>query len=257
MGQADEMTEEIYHADTSLKGKLRRRLARVLHRRPAGAAPRAMVSFCFDDAPATAAEAGASALEDNNARGTYYLASGMIGHDSHMGPIVDARSIEALASAGHEIGCHTFSHLDCGVSSADKILADVEANRQALTAAGLGAPSSFAYPYGDVSPAAKKALEPRFALLRALHHGLVEDGSDLNQAPAVGIEGQDGEEIAARWLREAKARNAWLILYTHDVQDTPSPFGCTEAALRRLVELAKALDIEIVTVTDGVRRLAH
>lgn len=251
------MNQAVYHADASLKGKLRRRLTRVLHRRPARRSPRAMVSFCFDDAPASAAEAGARALQDNGARGTYYIASDMIGQDSPMGPMAEADALGALAKAGHEIGCHTFSHLDCGVSAADKILADVDANRRALTGAGLGAPSTFAYPYGDVSPASKKVLAPRFALLRALHHGLVEAGADLNQAPAVGIEGHDGEEVAARWLREAKARNAWLILYTHDVQDAPSPFGCTEAALRRLVELARALDIEIVTVSDGVRRLAH
>lgn len=251
------MADEIYSADISPKGKLRRRLARVLHRRRAGAPARAMVSFCFDDAPASAAEAGARVLQDHGARGTYFVAGSMMGRDSHMGPMAGAEAALALARAGHEIACHTFSHLDCGVAKADRMIADVEANRQALARAGLGQPATFAYPYGDVSPAAKKALQPRFALLRALHHGLVERGSDLNQAPAVGIEGAEGEETAARWLRQARARKAWLILYTHDVQNLPSPFGCTEAALRRLVELARTLDIEIVTVEEGARRLAH
>ena len=37
----------VYSADSSLKGKLRRRYARLVHRKPAGAPPRAMVTFGF------------------------------------------------------------------------------------------------------------------------------------------------------------------------------------------------------------------
>ena len=51
---------DAYEPDRTLKGKLRRRLIRLAHRRPAKVAlERPMVSFSFDDAPATACEAGA------------------------------------------------------------------------------------------------------------------------------------------------------------------------------------------------------
>jgi peptidoglycan/xylan/chitin deacetylase (PgdA/CDA1 family) len=91
--------------------------------------------------------------------------------------------------------------------------------------------------------------------LRALHHGLIRQGSDLNQAPAVGIEGPGGEAIAQRWLQRALHERAWLILYTHDVQGDPSPYGCTAAALERLVEAAQAGGAEVVTVAEGCRRV--
>ena len=91
-------------------------------------------------------------------------------------------------------------------------------------------------------------------LLRALHHGLVESGADLNQAPGVGIEGVDGEVRAARWLLAAARRKAWLILYTHDVAEQPSKWGCAPAVLQRLICLARRLELDIVTVAEGARR---
>ena len=122
-----------------------------------------------------------------------------------------------VSEAGHEIGCHTFSHLDCGQASTQVALDDVAQNTDALASWGVGEAVSFAYPYGDVASPAKTALAGRFKTLRALHHGLIANGADLNQAPAVGIEGEDGESVANAWLDKAKARKAWLILYTHEI----------------------------------------
>ncbi len=172
-----------------------------------------------------------------------------------MGPNADAAQIRALVEAGHEIGCHTFSHLDCGQAPAGLATGDVERNLQALRALGAPEPQTFAYPYGDVSAPAKAALGARFSLLRALHHGLIDKGCDLNQAPAVGIEGPEGEETARRWLKRALADRAWLILYTHDVREDPSPFGCTPGALTRLLDEALAGGAEVVTVAEGCRRV--
>ena len=64
----------------------------------------------------------------------------------------------------------------------------------------------------------------------------------------------DGIDLASCSTR-ATARRAWLILYTHDVVEPPSPFGCTPAALKRLIEHALAAEAEVVTVAEGARRL--
>lgn len=247
---------EVYSADRSLKGKLRRRLARLQARRPAARGPgRPMVSISFDDAPVSAAEAGAAILEARGARGAWFISMGLAGQDGPMGPNTDADQVKALMAAGHEIGCHTFSHLDCGQAPAGLATGDVERNRVALEALGVPEPVTFAFPYGEVSAPAKAALGARFGLLRALHHGLIGQGSDLNQAPAVGIEGLDGEQVARGWLKKALAERAWLILYTHDVRPDPSPFGCTPDALERLVDEAIAGGAQMVTVAEGCRRI--
>lgn len=246
---------EVYSADRSLKGKLRRRYAKLVHRRPAHVRlEKPMVTFAFDDPPKTAVDAGAAILEQRGLRGTYFVAAGLAGQDSPFGLYADDADTQRLHAAGHEIACHTYSHLDCGQASGPAILADVERNAEALKAIGIE-PTTFAYPYGDVSPAAKAAIGKRFGILRALHHGLVETGSDLNQAPAVGIEGPDGELTALHWLREAARQHAWLILFTHDVKRDPSPFGCTPAALERLADAALSMGFEVVTAAEGARRV--
>ena len=251
------MTDQAYSADRSLKGKLRRRLVRLVHRRPLKSAPtRPMISFTFDDAPLTSAVAGAALLETRGLAGTYYVSAGLAGTEAPMGVCAEAVDYRRLAKAGHEIACHTFSHLDCGQASGAAARADVTRNIQALTAWGIEDVVSFAYPYGDVASGPKQALAARYSTLRALHHGLIEKGCDLNQAPAVGIEGPDGEAVARHWMAQAKAKNAWLILYTHDVRPDPSPWGCTPEVLARLIDQAKDGGFDVVTVREASRRLS-
>ena len=83
-----------------------------------------------------------------------------------------------------------------------------------------------------------------------MHSGIVRNGSDLNQLPAVGIEGDDGEAEAMRWIDRAVDQGAWVILYTHDVRETPSKYGCTPAALARIVAHAQARGAAIRTVGE-------
>jgi len=243
-------------ADRSLRGKLRRRLARLAVRHAATVAPqRPMVSFCFDDAPESAALAGAGILEDRGLSGTYFISMGLAGRTGPMGPNADAALIGRLLVAGHEIGCHTFSHINCGEAPPEVLADEVDQNLQALQRLGAPEPVTFAYPYGEVSARAKAAFGRRFGLSRALHHGLIGQGSDLNQAPAVGIEGPSGEAVARHWLERALAECGWLILYTHDVQPNPSPWGCTPEALARLADAALAGGAEVVTAAEGYRRV--
>jgi len=246
---------DAYHADASWRAKLRRRAVRLAARRPARAPRRPMVSFAFDDVPASAAREGAAILEARGLKGTFYVAAALAGADAVTGPMALAEDARRLAAAGHEIGCHTFSHLDCGQAGASLSLDDVDRNARALSDWGLPRPVTFAYPFGDVAPATKRALAPRFALMRALHPGLVTAGADLNQAPAVGVEGPGGEALARRWLDRAADRGGWLILCTHDVAAAPSPYGCTPAALARLADAALAEGLEVVTVAEGAARV--
>ena len=239
-----------YTPDVSLAGKLRRRFARLTHRRPARLdLARPIVSFTFDDIPASAAHAGAEALEQHGACGTFYVCAGLFGKEGHMGRFADAAEIGDLIRRGHEVAGHTLNHIDCHRTAPTALDVDLDANDAALGA--LGAASlHFAYPYGEVSPRAKKQLARRYASLRGVHKGMVRNGDDLNQLPGVGIEGPDGETIARAWIDRAVAEKAWLILYTHDVREAPSPWGCTPEVLDRLVGHALAAGCEVRTVSE-------
>ena len=246
---------DAYHADSSWRAKVRRRAVRLASRRPAHAPDRALISFTFDDVPASAADVGAEILERRGLKATYYVAAALAGTDAATGIMAGAEAVKRLADAGHEIGCHTYSHLDCGQAGAQDAVEDVALNAQTLAHWNLPRPTTFAYPFGDVSPAAKRALAGRFRLMRALHPGLITAGADLNQAPAVGVEGPDGEGLAARWMQRAAGRRAWLILCMHDIDRSPSPWGCTPDALARLADAALSAGFDIVTVDQGARRV--
>jgi peptidoglycan/xylan/chitin deacetylase (PgdA/CDA1 family) len=242
-----------YAADRSLYGKLRRRVARLVTTKPARVdLERPLLTLSFDDAPVSAADTGAAVLERHGVHGTYFISAGLAGKDSHLGRYAARDEVARLAAAGHEIACHTFSHLDCGRARARDISAELDANLAALGAMGVR-PSTFAYPYGDVSPWAKALINDRFLAGRALHHGMIVTGTDLNQAPGVGIEGADGERTARTWLNRAAAAKAWLVLYTHDVRENPSDWGCTPDVLERLVAAALDMGFGIVTFEQGAR----
>lgn len=246
-----------YSADRSLYGKLRRRMARLVTQKPAtlSGLRRPLLTISFDDAPVSAAREGAAILKKHGVHGTYFISTGLSGLDSHLGEYTMADDIKALNAAGHEIACHTHSHIDCGRAAVRDIAGELQRNHDALRHMGVPAPRTFAYPYGDVSPAAKGLLHDRYLAARALHHGLIANGTDLNQAPAVGIEGACGEQTALTWMEKAaRTRDAWLVLYTHDVRETPSDWGCTPAALDRIIDQARSMGFEIVTFEAGARR---
>ena len=249
------MDAQPYRADPSLKGKLRRRVVRLRHRRVATVRPgRPMVSFSFDDAPVSAFTTGADILEHHGARGTYFVCAGTAGGRGPVGPLGDRSDMLRVQAAGHEIACHTHSHLDCGKADASTAARDLDRNAAVLGEWGVAPVQTFAYPFGEVGSRAKGVLASRFALSRALHPGVVEAGTDLAQAPAVGIEGEDGEAKARRWIDEALRRRGWLILFTHGVEQGLPPYGCTVNAFARLVDHAVRQGLEVVTVAEGARR---
>ncbi|HZZ90320.1 MAG TPA: polysaccharide deacetylase family protein [Caulobacteraceae bacterium] len=230
---------------------------RLASRRPAQAPARPMVSFSFDDVPASAAEAGAAVLEARGLKGTFYVAAALAGSaDAVTGPMADADAVRKLSRTGHEIGCHTYSHLDCGQAAAGDAIEDVARNAETLSAWGVSRPTTFAYPFGDVAPQTKRALAGRFSLMRALHEGVVAAGSDLNQAPSVCIAGPDAASKGDYWLHRAVERSGWLILCLHDIAEQPSAFGCTPAVLARLVDRCLEAGLEAVTVAEGASRIS-
>src|SRR5579864_3929832 len=113
----------------SIASHVARQLGRFVNARPGRVAcPGGAVSFTFDDFPKTALETGGASLEKYGVRGTYYVAFGMSGSDHNQGPIADLAQIRETDQRGHELACHTFSHLDCSRASATAIIDDLRRN---------------------------------------------------------------------------------------------------------------------------------
>ncbi len=239
-----------YMPDLSLKGKIRRRITRFSDRKPLPRFNGRYVSFTFDDFPKSSAVAGAKALEDHDILGTYYACAGQMGISNHFGQLFDEEDLLRLTASGHEIGCHTHSHIDCATSSVAAIQRDIIHNQEQLSRIGIPASNSFAFPFGDVSFSSKHLLANRYATLRGVQPGINQTGADANQLLAVPLEGgQDVVNYALSFLGKLNAKPGWLIFFTHDVSEQPSNWGCTPNNLRQVIAAAKSNGFNIDTVS--------
>jgi peptidoglycan/xylan/chitin deacetylase (PgdA/CDA1 family) len=145
---------------SEVKVRFDHRLAMHLHVdrfRLRNAAP--MVSFTFDDLPKSAATTGADLLEAHGARGTFYVSGGLVDIGTGDWPAGDGNDVRSLRRRGHEIGCHTFSHLRvCDLDEAS-LAEEITRNRDFLRALDPSLEiDTFAYPWGYGSFARKSQL---------------------------------------------------------------------------------------------------
>ncbi len=216
-----------------------------------------MLSITFDDFPRSAAEEGARIVERHGARATYYACAGLVERTGPCGRNFCAADIARLSAAGHEIGCHSFAHNDAARQDVFTSLQDLARNRDALMAMGAPSPHAHAYPYGETTARLKDGLPPRFASARGILPALNNGRADLAQLRAFAMFGRDWTARLHDALKRAAARNAWVIAFTHDVADTPSPWGTRGADLDALLNQARALGFTVSPVSAVLdRRLA-
>lgn len=212
-----------------------------------------LASFTFDDFPKSAWTVGGPILDRFDAKATYYAVGGFCGRTVEGVEQYDEADLLAVHAAGHEIGCHTFSHQHGpSVSSAD-LRRDVERNAAFFRERLGAAPMTFAYPYGEVTPRTKALFGKAFPTSRGIRPGVNGAVSDLAQLRAVPLESRSWRAIdVERWVESARLSKGWLIFFSHDVSETPSPYGCTPDMLRHALTCVRDAGIGIRTVKDAL-----
>lgn len=219
--------------------------------------PGGVVSFTFDDFPKTALDSGGAILRQYKARGTYYASLGLAGTTRNLGPMFEIDDLRAASQDGHEIACHTYNHLDLVGAEMSRIVGEVVENAAALSASMPDMRmTTFAYPYGAVSIAAKRALAYRFACCRGTAAGINHGRVDLADLRGTEVYDSKYDRTGLCGLIERNREvGGWLIFYTHDVEERPSPFGCKPAQLEELVahavERSAVLPVRDVAVRLG------
>ena len=216
---------------------------------------RPVASLTFDDFPRSAWTVGGPILARHGARATYYAAGRFCGIAEDGLDYYDAADLQALAAAGHEVGAHSYAHQMAPTLSAQGLAADAERNAAALGPLLDHRMCSYAYPYGEVSPRAKTEMAARFATARGIRPGVNAGLIDLAQLRAVPLEHRRWvpAEIDAA-VKQAVAGPGWVIFFTHDVSEAPSPFGCTPAMLEYTLERLSAAAIETIPVRQAMAR---
>ena len=213
-----------------------------------------VVSFTFDDFPRSALTEGGRVLRERGWAGAYFAAGGFCGRRVDGVDYFDRDDLVQAAEEGHEIGCHTFSHLRLPETRPEEIEADLRRNAdfvaEALPHHRL---SSFAYPYGDVDLGRKALIARRFPICRGIWPGINAGRMDFAQLKAVPLERRslDGLDVEA-WLDRAQATHGWLIFFTHDVSDDPTPYGCSRKTLEAVADAVARRGMRVLPVKNAV-----
>jgi len=234
-----------------LLDKMRRRAGRYLDVRPAPIRTgRGTFSLSFDDIPATAWTEAGPILAGHGIKATYFVCGGLESGSNLDRPQFTTAHLQALFEAGHEVGCHTFSHANALRMSAADYAADLSRNATWVAERLNGhRMTTFAWPFGDATVGAKRLVRERFAMARGVRDGVNAGPEDRALIKSIGLErrrlpGYDLEGLMA----EAAASKGWLTAYGHDVSDRPTDYGCTPADLDGVLRLAKAAGLEIAPI---------
>jgi len=217
------------------------------------------VSLCFDDFPKSAAHNAAPMIEERGWRATWYVAGSFMGKtEPEYGAMFEATDLQKLRRNGHDFGCHTFDHIDCRSASADDIAAQERLSTQFLHQHGINDVRSFAFPFGSVDLASKKLMSNAGPALRGVKPGINSNDIDLNMLRACGLQdNQGGTSRALAELNTLEEQDGWVIIFTHDVRDAPSPWGVTPTEYADLLNAVKASGAEVVSVGDMIDRLEN
>ena len=214
---------------------------------------RALASFTFDDFPKSAWTAGGPILEGFGAKASYYAVGDFCGRTVENVEQYDEADLKAVHAAGHEVGCHTFSHQHGPHVSSQRLREDVAGNAAFLTERLGEAPVTFAYPYGEASPRTKALFASLFAASRGIRPGVNGAVTDMAQLRAVPLEIRSWKALdVERWVEAARASKGWLVFFSHDVSESPSPYGATPAMLTHALTCVRQAGIEITTVKEAV-----
>ncbi len=216
---------------------------------------RPLVSITFDDCPKSVLTHALPLLEKEGMLATFYMSCGLCGTDNHFGRHMALSDIKPVFDSGHEIGDHTFSHVDANRTSIGDFNADIDRNQDTL--AGLGVPPSrtFAYPFGQINPFLKHSLGNRFQGLRGIRRAIYHKVVDLNQIGSGKLYHGAGVKATLRQLKSLGENPGWVTLFSHDVSDTPTEFGCTPADLKAVIKALKDIDAEVVPVASALKKI--
>ena len=209
-----------------------------------------IISFGFDDCPSSAIETALPMLEAEDWRATVYVACGLCETENHLGRHMSLADIVDVHERGHEIADHTYSHVSPDDVSVSGYVEDIDKNQKTLTDLGLPLSRHFAYPYGHVSPALKKALKNKFETLRGVKSPR-NPKLDANLLNAARVYSGERLQAALEMIEASKTTPQWLNLFTHDVRDNPSDFGCTPEEFQTIVTAIKKAGLRVMTVDDA------
>lgn len=217
-----------------------------------------IISFTFDDFPRSAGINGSNILEAYGYHGTYYVSMKNLSMDSPSGKIANIADIERLLCKGHEIGCHTYSHLDGWSTNHSVYLDAIDHNLEAFQKYFPTVEfESFAYPMNGPTLSLKKKVGPLFRCCRGGNNIANNNWIDLNLLNSCFIDWRNNYSFhKIKQMIDLNAiKKGWLIFSTHDVSHNPSKYGCSISLFENIVKYSMNTKASILSVREVCNKL--
>lgn len=191
-------------------------------------------------------------LDERGQKATFFITPGLLNGNSK----ISEAHILAMTQNGHEVGSHSLTHANLTSVSPEQRAIELEQSKAILEKI-TGVPvTSFAYPFGTASGGRNPATDVDLYL----RYDRVFDTAQYNQ-PALypsygqtptlirrtGVDGANHAQCLAL-VREASKRPVLASLYFHNLDTQYNP---STAQLIELLDLAKALGVELVTASEA------
>lgn len=225
-----------------------------------------IATITFDDFPHSAWTAGAPVLENYGIRGTYFVSAAFSPQTLRRSPAAgltegvryfELEDIVAAYAQGHEIGCHSFDHINAPLQTNAQLEQSIRSNARFVKGLlGDVTMTSFAFPQGQANIRTKRLLSRRFAVCRGTWPGVNAGSFDLALLRCVNLNSFTLQKYpVSQLINKVKARNGWIIFNTHDVSAAPSRWGCTPELLNSVVSELVNNGIEILSMKDALKHV--
>jgi hypothetical protein len=220
---------------------------------------RPIISFTFDDFPQNAGTTGRKILKQFGVLATYYVSFGLAGSVAPTGQIFESSELEEVIADGHELGCHTFDHCHAWDTDSRAFAESSDRNRAELEKLLPGQKfQTMSYPISCPSPSVKRVSASRFAACRGGGQTFNARSLDRNYLHAFFLEKcRDNRGLVRSIIQQNDDENGWLIFATHDISESPTPYGCSPEFFETTLKAAASSRAILLPVHAALTRVLN
>jgi len=203
------------------------------------------IVFTFDDGYSSLYSAAYSILDNEAVAGTFYLTSDWMGTAGKM----SWANAQTMAAAGQDMQCHTKTHANFSTLSDAQISAELTECENAFVTNSLTSPIHTAYPQGNCTAAQSLVVATKRTSGRSINESYATTGTSKYFIPSFYIDaGKTVAQIKAI-MDMAASSNRAATFYAHQI-DVAGVL--TSAQLTELVQYAKSINVDIITISQLV-----
>lgn len=175
-----------------------------------------------------------------------------MGTEDYYGDLFIKEDLSALIGKGHELGCHTYSHVGARQTSLGAFEEEIRKNRRRAEEMLPGCTlRNFAYPGGQVTLRLKRLMRKYATSSRGTYVGVNRHWVDLDLLLIQNLFENNPLDRVKEAVDGCKAQPGWLVFYGHEICERPGCYGCTPGYLEAVLEIV-AKTCRIMTVVDAL-----